>query len=68
MADGSSFGQWLEQGRGSAIKKMMLKMGYKWGHGLGKNEDGIIEPVRGEVQLREGRKGLGAEVESSQKS
>lgn len=35
---------------------------------LEKNEDGIIEPVRVEVQLREGRKGLGAEVESSQKS
>ncbi|EFN73769.1 hypothetical protein EAG_02554, partial [Camponotus floridanus] len=36
---------------------MMKKMGYKPGKGLGKNDQGRVEPV--ETVIQRGRKGLG---------
>ncbi|XP_072756180.1 uncharacterized protein [Anoplolepis gracilipes] len=41
----------------SKIQKMMKKMGYKPGKGLGKNDQGRVEPV--ETVIQRGRKGLG---------
>ncbi|KAM0731808.1 Cap-specific mRNA (nucleoside-2'-O-)-methyltransferase 1 [Formica fusca] len=41
----------------SKIQNMMKKMGYKPGKGLGKNNQGRIEPV--ETVIQRGRKGLG---------
>lgn len=41
----------------SKIQNMMKKMGYKPGKGLGKNDQGRVEPV--ETVIQRGRKGLG---------
>lgn len=38
-------------------KRMMTNMGYKAGHGLGKDEHGRVEPV--EASTQKGRRGLG---------
>ncbi|KAJ8878145.1 hypothetical protein PR048_022612 [Dryococelus australis] len=38
-------------------QKMMAKMGYKGGHGLGKHEQGRVAPV--ELSTQRGRRGLG---------
>ncbi|XP_063235254.1 cap-specific mRNA (nucleoside-2'-O-)-methyltransferase 1-like isoform X1 [Bacillus rossius redtenbacheri] len=38
-------------------QKMMAKMGYKSGHGLGKHEQGRVAPI--ELSLQRGRRGLG---------
>ncbi|XP_050445722.1 tuftelin-interacting protein 11-like [Cataglyphis hispanica] len=41
----------------SKIQNMMKKMGYKPGKGLGKNDQGRVEPI--ETVIQRGRKGLG---------
>jgi hypothetical protein len=35
----------IELSEDNAGRKMLMKMGWMQGKGLGKNEDGIIEPV-----------------------
>ncbi|KOC65112.1 Cap-specific mRNA (nucleoside-2'-O-)-methyltransferase 1 [Habropoda laboriosa] len=47
-------------GTQNKVQRMMLKMGYKEGHGLGKNKQGRLEPVQAFEQ--HGRRGLGLHV------
>ncbi|KAG9431860.1 cap-specific mRNA (nucleoside-2'-O-)-methyltransferase 1 [Apis mellifera carnica] len=42
------------------VKRMMKKMGYKEGYGLGKNKQGRLEPV--EASKQHGRRGLGHNI------
>ena len=56
--DPNTFCDWTKGGKGSVIKDMMQKMGYKWGEGLGKDGTGIVEPVQ--AQVRQGRGAVGA--------
>uniref|UniRef100_A0A8R1HS39 Septin and tuftelin-interacting protein 1 homolog n=1 Tax=Caenorhabditis japonica TaxID=281687 RepID=A0A8R1HS39_CAEJA len=56
--DTNRFGNFLNHGNGSVIMKMMSKMGYKAGEGLGAQGQGIVEPVQAAV--RKGRGAVGA--------
>lgn len=40
-----------------------MKMGYKCGSGLGKYEQGIVEPI--EVRFHVGKRGLGSETNNA---
>ena len=53
-----NFGEWEKHGRGIGLK-LMFQMGYQPGKGLGKNLQGIREPVKAHVRKR--RAGLGSE-------
>lgn len=49
------FASFLDQKVGKNVLNMMLKMGYKYDKGLGRNEEGIINPIR----LKKDEKGRG---------
>lgn len=62
----------LEESQKAAIPtsnigfKLLEKMGFKPGTGLGKNKDGIQEPI--EIKFREGKKGVGVESAIKEKA
>ncbi|RKP34560.1 GC-rich sequence DNA-binding factor-like protein-domain-containing protein [Dimargaris cristalligena] len=49
------FGKFMEHSGGAALK-MMTRMGYTFGKGLGKNKEGIVNPI--DTKLRPGKMGL----------
>ncbi|KAL3077180.1 hypothetical protein niasHS_013169 [Heterodera schachtii] len=49
---------WIKAGKGSVVMQMMQKMGYQPGKGLGKEKQGIVEPVQ--AFARPGRGAVGA--------
>ncbi|MFH4981967.1 hypothetical protein AB6A40_008676 [Gnathostoma spinigerum] len=57
-ADPSKFADWAKYSKSDVIMKMMRKMGYVPGQGLGVSKQGIVEPV--EAVLRPGRAAVGA--------
>lgn len=55
--DSGGLGQWEEHTKGFG-SKMLKKMGLKPGQGLGKNNEGIVEPIK--IQANKGRSTLGS--------
>ncbi|RKO83391.1 hypothetical protein BDK51DRAFT_44021, partial [Blyttiomyces helicus] len=55
-SDGTPFGDWEAHTKGIG-SRLMLKMGYRMGSGLGRHAEGIVRPV--EVRILSSGKGLG---------
>lgn len=58
MVDPEKFADWAKHSKSDVIMKMMRKMGYVPGQGLGANKQGIVEPIQ--AFLRPGRAAVGA--------
>lgn len=56
--DPDKFADWAKHSKSDVIMKMMRKMGYVPGQGLGANKQGIVEPIQ--AVLRPGRAAVGA--------
>lgn len=56
--DPDKFADWAKHSKSDVIMKMMRKMGYVPGQGLGANKQGIVEPIQ--AFLRPGRAAVGA--------
>ncbi|KAK6103807.1 GC-rich sequence DNA-binding factor-like family protein [Brugia pahangi] len=58
VVDPGKFADWAKHSKSDVIMKMMRKMGYVPGQGLGANKQGIVEPIQ--AVLRPGRAAVGA--------
>lgn len=58
VVDPNKFADWAKHSKSDVIMKMMRKMGYVPGQGLGANKQGIVEPIQ--AVLRPGRAAVGA--------
>uniref|UniRef100_A0A2K6VEC1 G-patch domain-containing protein n=1 Tax=Onchocerca volvulus TaxID=6282 RepID=A0A2K6VEC1_ONCVO len=58
VVDPDKFADWAKHSKSDVIMKMMRKMGYVPGQGLGANKQGIVEPIQ--AVLRPGRAAVGA--------